>query len=143
MTHINENLEVAFSTKQMYELVNDVEAYPEFIPACKAASISQRQENSLDAELLLGKGGFTCKLKTRNTFYPYKRIDLNLLSGPFSSLQGTWTFTEQNNNSSIVQMNLDFQLKNKLFSLAFNKIFQKISKELVESFYQRAQKLYA
>lgn len=142
MAYIKETLTVDFSAKQMYELVNDIEAYPEFVPACIAASVNHRTEHSLDAELRLQKAGFSYKLKTRNRLHPYERIDLELLSGPFTALHGAWNFIPQDEHRTIVELTLEFHLKNKLISLTLNKVFKQISHELITSFYQRAQKIY-
>ena len=147
MYEIKEQIAVPFSTEQMYALVNHIEAYPEFIPACTAARIISRQASVLEAELVLRKSAFSYTLCTRNRLFPCHRIELELLSGPFTALHGAWFFTEiaaqtEGNNQSIVRLDLAFQLKNVMLHYALGKIFHQVNKELMQCFYQRAYQIY-
>ena len=142
MVHIEESLKAPFTSRQMYDLVNDIEAYPEFIPACIDAGITNRQVNSIDAELILQKAGFSYRLKTHNSLFPHQRIELELISGPFSAFHGIWLFTEIDAYNSMIILQLDFKLKNNILKFALNKAFRKITREIISSFHQRAKCLY-
>ena len=88
MTAINRHAEVPFSTEQMFNLVNDIESYPEFLPWCVESRVHSRNDDEVRASLTLAKGNLQKSFSTLNRLQKYKMIELRLLDGPFHHLEG-------------------------------------------------------
>ncbi|WP_020561747.1 type II toxin-antitoxin system RatA family toxin [Methylosarcina fibrata] len=143
MTAVRKSALVKFSAQQMFDLVNDVESYPEFLPWCSASRILRREDDTVEAELMISKGGFNKSFATRNTLVQGSRITLSLLNGPFSSLSGTWNFIPLREDASKITLDLEFEMSGRLANLAFGTVFNQICNTMVASFTQRAKDVYA
>jgi ribosome-associated toxin RatA of RatAB toxin-antitoxin module len=135
--------EVPFTAEQMYQLVNDIEAYPEFLPWCIDAKVFNRTDKSLDASVSLATGKIRQTFATQNTMLAGKRIDVNLISGPFKYLKGYWEFTDTDRDGCKVELNMEFEFKNKLLKLTLKTFFNKFIDSLVGSFTERARIVYS
>jgi ribosome-associated toxin RatA of RatAB toxin-antitoxin module len=139
---------VSFSALQMYELVNDIEAFPEFMDGCVGSEILRRGEGFVDARLDLRKGKFNQSFATRNHLVYGERIEMALLRGEglqgeaFKSLAGAWQFQNLGDAGSKISLQLKFEFKNRLIALAAEPLFEKIANQLVDSVCQRAKMLY-
>ena len=125
----------------LYEIVNDVDAYPEFLPWCKTARLLSRTEDELCGEIQVSKAGVTQSFSTCNRLFPHRRIEISLKEGPFRKLDGAWEFTELSNSACKVQLMLEFDFSNALMRGAFGVIFGQIANSLVEAFCNRANEL--
>ncbi|MEN9756563.1 MAG: hypothetical protein RL755_750 [Pseudomonadota bacterium] len=143
MTRIEKTALVKFSAQQMFDLVNDIESYPEFLPWCSSSRIIKREGNIVEAELSISKGGFQKSFSTRNELDMGKQMTVSLIDGPFSHLAGIWQFQPLREDASKILFNLDFELSGKLASLAFGAVFNQICNTMVSSFTQRAKVVYA
>ena len=126
----------------MFDLVNDVEAYPKFLPWCSGSRIIKREDDLVEAELLIAKGGFKKSFSTRNKIEQGLSMTISLLNGPFSSLEGKWNFIPLREDASKVSLDLEFELSGKLASLAFGAVFNQICNTMVSSFTARAKEVY-
>ena len=142
MTSISKSAAVSHSAEQMYELVNDVEAYPSFLPWCTDSSIISRGDDYMTASISLAKGKVRQTFTTRNTMLPGRRIEISLLKGPFKHLEGYWLFEPKDDHSCHVYIKMDFEFSNKLVRLALEKIFSHIINTLIETFTRRADQIY-
>jgi len=143
MTTITRNSLVMYTPEQMYDLVNDIEAYPSFLPRCRASKIISQSEEEVSASLDLAKGGIHHVFSTRNKLTPGKAIDIQLIDGPFQHLEGHWQFTMIGDNQGCrVQLDMDFEFSNRLISLALGPVFTQISGSLVDAFCKRADDIY-
>ena len=142
MVQINKSALVKFSAQRMFDLVDDIESYPEFLPWCTGSRIISRTAAVVEAELHISKGGFHKSFATRNTTDGGGRIHLSLLSGPFSSLEGSWNFMPLREDASKISLDLDFEIEGRLANLAFGAVFNQICNTIVGSFSQRAKQLY-
>jgi ribosome-associated toxin RatA of RatAB toxin-antitoxin module len=142
MTTVEKSALVKFSALQMFKLVEDVEAYPEFLPWCSGSRILSRTGNDVEAELIIAKGGFNKSFATRNQSDDGGRITISLLNGPFSYLEGVWDFMPLREDASKISLNLQFEMNGKLAALAFGVVFNQICNTMVSSFTQRAKQLY-
>lgn len=142
MTTVNKNVIVPYSAKQMFELVNDIAKYPEFLPWCKASQILEQTEDTICASLTLVKGGIQKTFTTCNHTQKDKMIEVRLLNGPFHHLEGFWQFEALADSSCRIIFNLEFEFSNKLLSLAFGPVFQQVTQTLVDAFSQRAEQVY-
>ena len=143
MTLVQKSALVKFSALQMFELVNDIESYPQFLPWCSGSRIITRGEDFVEAELMINKGGFKKAFSTRNRIDWGGKITVSLLDGPFSRLEGVWRFMPLREDASKISLDLEFEMSGKLASLAFGAVFNKICNTMVSSFTNRAKDVYA
>ena len=143
MESINKSAVVPFTCEQMYELVNDIGSYPAFLPWCSSGIVHAHEANYMKASVSLAVGAIKQTFTTENTLQPGRRIDVQLLSGPFRQLHGYWKFEPAGESMCQISFQMNFEYKNKIIKLALNKIFQRIGDSLVTSFIERAKVLYA
>jgi len=143
MTTITRSSLVLFSPDQMFDLVNDVDAYPSFLPWCRNSTIISKTDDVITAELDLAKGGIHHVFSTRNKLVPGESIAIELIDGPFQHLEGHWQFAMIGDNQGCrIQLDMDFEFSNRLISMALGPIFTQISGSLVDAFCKRAQDIY-
>lgn len=142
MTVVQKSALVKFSAQQMFDLVNDIEAYPKFLPWCSGSRIIKREDDIVEAELMIAKGGFKKSFSTRNKIEKGRRMTVSLLNGPFSHLDGVWDFIPLREDASKISLDLEFEMSGKLASLAFGAVFNQICNTMVSSFTARAKAVY-
>ena len=142
MTNICRSALVPFSDKQMFDLVNDVESYPQFVPFCRTCILLSQDENSITARLEIAKSSFSKSFTTKNYLTPNNKVDMTLVDGPFNHLSGTWSFIPLSEDASKIELNLDFEFSSRLTDMAFSKIFNQLVQSMVAAFTKRAAKIY-
>jgi ribosome-associated toxin RatA of RatAB toxin-antitoxin module len=142
MTRVEKSALVKFSAQQMFDLVNDIESYPQFLPWCSGSRIIKRDNNLVEAELSISKGGFQKNFSTRNQLEFGHKMTVELLDGPFSHLTGEWNFLLLREDASKITLDLDFEMSGVLANLAFGAVFNQICNTMVSSFTQRAKEVY-
>lgn len=142
MTKVQKSALVRFPAHLMFELVDDIPSYPQFLPWCSASRILRRSGDVVDAELDIARGGFHKSFATRNTLIAPHEIRMSLLSGPFEHLGGVWAFTPLREDASKISLDLEFEMSGKLASLAFGAIFNQICNTMVTAFCDRAKVIY-
>ncbi len=143
MIKIRRSALVRFSAEQMFDLVNDVQAYPERFSWSAGAQILASDEESLTARLDLRTVGLTQAFTTRNVLERPERITMNLVEGPFRQLTGIWTFTALGTQGCKVALSLDFEFSGRLLGSALRLGFQGIADRLVDDFCSEAARIYA
>jgi ribosome-associated toxin RatA of RatAB toxin-antitoxin module len=143
MPHISRSALVPFSAEQMYSLVNDVDAYPKFLPGCTGSRVLDKTDNTMVAAVDVAKAGISKTFTTKNTLTSNQSIDMQLVDGPFRKLMGGWNFTPLSPEACKVELNLDFEFTNKLIELAFGKIFKELAGSMVQAFTLRAKEVYS
>lgn len=131
-----------YSADKMYSLVEDVVAYPKFLPWCTNATLHSRNEEVLEASLELQKGGVRKTFRTRNTLNPGVSMGIDLVGGPFRHLSGGWRFEQLGMDGSKVSMNMDFEFENRLTDAFFGRYFEDTCNSLIDSFIRRADDIY-
>ena len=142
LQHFRSITTLHYSAEEMYDLVNDIEAYPQFLPWCTAAQIVSRNDNTLRARIALAKGKIKQSFTTANTLQPGRAIHMRLVEGPFKHLTGNWRFAPLDAHSCQVSLEMNFEFANRIISLALGPIFNRILNALVRAFQQRAVDLY-
>ncbi len=142
MSTISKHALVPFRAMEMYELVNDIESYPEFLPWCTSAQVIVHESGRLRATVGLAKGAIKQQFTTENTVVPGKRIDMALVRGPFKRLTGTWHFQPLGEEGCRVSLDMEFEFGKGLVNLAFGRVFNEIANKLVDAFCERAKHLY-
>ncbi len=131
-----------YSAKQMYDLVNDVESYPQFLPWCRDSKIIRQTPSMMEASILTAKGPLNKWFTTRNELTENERITLNLVRGPFKHLRGEWRFTEQPNGGCQVHLMIDFDFSFGPARLLLTPIFENIAATMVSAFSAQAKVRY-
>lgn len=134
---------VTQSAEQMFNLVNDVESYPEFMPWCSGARVLESNDEQVLASLELNKGGLTRWFTTRNTLDFPHRLDMDLVKGPFRHLDGGWRFRDIDDAGSEVLLDIEFEFDSFLIDLTFGHFFEQTCNTLVDAFVKRAAVVYA
>lgn len=143
MPSIQRSALVAHSAEAMFDLVNNVEAYPEFLPGCADSRVLEKDDGSMRASLLVSKAGIKQWFTTHNELIEARRIDMRLVEGPFRQLQGGWTFSSLSESACKIELNLEFEFSNKLAEMAFGKVFSSLAGSMVSAFTERAKQVYA
>ncbi|WP_217437160.1 type II toxin-antitoxin system RatA family toxin [Serratia fonticola] len=143
MPQISRSALVPFSAEQMYQLVNDVHSYPDFLPGCTGSRVIAASPNEMTAAVEVAKAGISKTFTTRNTLLDNQSINMQLVDGPFRKLIGGWQFTALSPEACKVELHLDFEFTNKLIELAFGKVFKELAGSMVQAFTQRAKEVYS
>jgi len=133
---------VRYTPAQMFDLVNDVEAYPRRFAWCTGARVLTREDAAMTARLELRIAGIAQAFTTRNTMTPPQRIGLQLVEGPFRHLAGVWEFTALGDTGCKIALALDFDYSG-LMAPLMRAGFQKLADHLVDEFCAEAQRSYA
>jgi ribosome-associated toxin RatA of RatAB toxin-antitoxin module len=143
MREIRRSALVPVTPQRMFELINDVERYPQFVPGCHAAEVLERQGDLLRARLTVGSGALHTSFVTRNRLEPDRYIQMDLEEGPFRSLTGRWTLTPVEAGSDLagcsVELVLRFEMKSGLTGLALGPLVERMAASLVDAFVVRAR----
>lgn len=143
MPTVHHSLSVPHSVADMYQLVNDIEAYSQFLPWCKESRILQQNADEIHAMLVLAGGGFQKSFTTCNRLQSNKMIEIRLVDGPFKNLEGFWRFEEVMETGCLVTLDLEFEFSNRLIGMAFGPVFNQVASTLVDAFCKRANEVYA
>jgi len=142
MNQVRRTAIVPFSADQMYALVNDIEAYPEFLPWCSDARVLSRQGDTLTASVTMALGRIRHTFTTANSMQPGRKIAVRLLSGPFKHLEGSWELIPAGDNACEVRLEMHFEFKNRLLEASLGRVFGQIINSLVGAFTRRAEQIY-
>lgn len=142
MTIIDRSALLPHAAAEVFELVADIERYPQFLKGCVAARVLERRDTTVMAQLDLSRAGISHSFVTRNTLTPPERIELDLVEGPFERFAGHWEFRALAANASKVILTLDFQLKSGLMHVAVGHLFDRVALDLVDAVVQRAAQVY-
>ncbi len=143
MAVIHRSALVHYSAAEMYALVNDVASYADFLPWCRASRVISQSEDEMLASVEIAKGLLNQVFTTRNKLVKDRRIDLQLVDGPFKTLQGSWRFEPlKTENASKVSLDLEFEFDSAMISIAAKPVFTAIANSLVDAFVKRAVEVY-
>ena len=131
-----------YSAAQMYQLVNDVLSYPQFLPWCKNTRIVSQTEGEMIAAIEIAKGPLNKWFETRNFLFENHRIELTLHSGPFKKLQGFWEFIPIDEQKCEISFELNFEFSFGPLALLAEPIFHGITANMIEAFSNRAKIVY-
>lgn len=142
MHQISKSAIVPYSCAQMYQLVNQINDYPQFLNWCSSASILNQTKTQISASVTINKSAFNQTFTTVNTLTANTRIDMQLKDGPFKQLQGAWNFTPLNDTACKISLELEFIFASRLIDIAITPIFTAISNAQLDAFIERAKKIY-
>jgi ribosome-associated toxin RatA of RatAB toxin-antitoxin module len=141
MPIVKKSRTVAYSCEQMFDLVNEVERYAEFLPYCTESHVHHRDDDEVQATLVIGAAGMSKSFTTRNRLQINKMIEIRLVDGPFSHLEGFWRFDEMDDGCKI-SFDLEFEFAGRMFSMLLGPVFEQVTDKMVDSFCDRAKVIY-
>jgi len=148
MPRFNSRRRVNHSAPQMFDLVADVERYPEFVPLCQSLKVRQRNAGPNGTEVVIADMTVSFKL-VRETFTSRVTLDrpnLNILveylRGPFSKLENRWTFEPKSDNSCEVGFYIAYEFKSRMLAMLMGTMFDTAFHRFASAFEKRADKIY-
>ncbi len=133
---------VSYSQQQMFDLVYAVDKYEEFLPWCAGGSFISEDDCMSDAKVEVDYKGFAQSFSTRNTICRHESISMALLDGPFKYLTGLWNFISLDDNSTKIELSMEFEFKGLLLGKLAGPIFEQIAGSMVDAFVKRADEIY-
>jgi len=133
---------VTFSPEQMFDLVIDVERYPQFLPWVSGAQLHEKSERDLLASMEMQRSGVRERFSTRNTFERPSFMTLEMVEGPFRVLEGRWSFAPIGTAGTRVELEMRFEFANPVISMLFGKAFEHSCNTLIDAFIARARDTY-
>lgn len=141
MTIVKKTRTVPYTTAQMFELVNSIEQYPEFLPYCSESIVHHRDEDEVQATLMIAAAGMSKSFTTRNRLQLNKMIEIRLIDGPFKHLEGFWRFDEIPEGCK-VSFDLEFEFAGRMFSMLLGPVFEQVTDKMVDAFCDRAESIF-
>jgi ribosome-associated toxin RatA of RatAB toxin-antitoxin module len=142
MAQVSRSALVAYSAQQMFDLVNDIECYPQFMQGCRSARVISQSPTELVGELCLAKAGVSQSFVTRNTLNAPQSIEMRLEEGNFSNFSALWRFKALTENACKVSFDMDFSFDNALLNLTAGKLVSSAANSLVDALVERAKLVY-
>jgi ribosome-associated toxin RatA of RatAB toxin-antitoxin module len=145
MKTVQKSVLIWYTAQEMFALVTDVGSYPQFLPWCDQAKVSERDEHGMLAEIGIAFAGIHQTFTTRNEHVAGHKVDMKLVNGPFSSLDGHWTFTpvgDGTQRACKVELELQYGFQNMALAALVGPVFDRIAGSMVDAFVKRAQQVY-
>lgn len=142
MRRVERSAIVTWTPEQMFDLVADVESYPEFLPWCEAASIESQKGNEMLATITIGLHNLNSAFTTRNDLDPGSSMLISLVDGPFRALEGRWAFEPLGDSGCKISLDICFEFAGALREKLFGRVFEVVCSELIDAFVSRARALY-
>jgi ribosome-associated toxin RatA of RatAB toxin-antitoxin module len=146
MKNVHRSVLIWYSAEEMFGLVTDIPRYPEFLPWCDHASILALEPEGVKAEVGIAFGGIRQTFTTRNLHVPGREVRMKLVDGPFSLLDGRWTFhplgKQPGERACKVTLELHYTFKNAGLATLVGPVFDKIAGNLVDAFVKRAEHIH-
>ena len=148
MRKVSRSALVPYSAEQMFDLVGDVESYPDFLPWCSAAKVHSRIQRAdgavvVDGGVEMRRAGLRRWFRTENLLTRPESIDMQLIDGPFRQLAGGWHFRQLGDAGSKVALDLEFEFDSRVTNRLIGPFFVEICNTLVDAFTRRAEQVYS
>lgn len=131
-----------YAPAQIFALVRDVRAYPQFLPWCQGARVYHEQGDVFTADVLIGYKMIREKYTSRVHCTPSSRIAVEYLNGPFQHLRNTWDFMPLDCGHCEVRFFIDFEFRSALLRRVASALFHEVVRRMVSAFEARAHALY-
>ena len=125
--------------KTVFNIVNRVDLYKNFVPYCVESKIIFEQNDEMEARIDFNLKGLKTSFTTRNKINDYQSIDMKLVEGPFKKLDGKWEFKEID-NKTLVFLTINYEAENKIIEYTVSKSLEKITNYLVNAFVSQSMK---
>jgi ribosome-associated toxin RatA of RatAB toxin-antitoxin module len=143
MKTVKKSVLIWYSPAEMYRLVIDVDAYPQFLPWCDRARVVAHEENGMLAEIGIAFSGIHQTFSTHNRHVVDRQVTMDLVNGPFSQLEGEWNFVPlgEEQRACKVELALTYGFDTALGRI-ISPVFDKIASSMVDAFVKRAKQVY-
>ena len=142
MALVEKSVLIEYSAAQMYALVDDVAAYPQFLPWCGGAEVLSSEGNIKRAAITIDFRGIKQRFSTENRADPPNLIEMNLVDGPFRQLDGSWRFKAWGENACKIEFRLHYEFSGRLLEMLVGPVFHYIANSFVDAFVKRAKQVY-
>ena len=142
MREVRRSALLPYTAGQLYSLVADVERYPEFLPWCTSARIVADEGEFVTVSLGLARGLVRGSFTTRNQLLPERSVEMRLVEGPFSLLEGRWDFLPIQDAGTRAELRIRFQTRGLISGLALGPAFEDICNQMVDAFGRRAHQVF-
>ena len=142
MALVEKSVLIEYSDAQMYALVENVAAYPEFLPWCGGTEIMKKDGDIARAAIIIDYRGIKQRFSTENRATPPQLIEMSLIDGPFRQLDGRWHFKALGEDACKVEFRLHYEFSSKLLEKIVGPVFHFIASTFVDAFVKRARQLY-
>lgn len=145
MKTVQKSVLIWYSAEQMFALVTQVDQYPQFLPWCDRATVLEQHDDGMTAEVGIAFAGIRQAFVTRNTHVPGRKVGMRLVKGPFSQLQGDWTFTpvgDAAQQACRVELELRYGFNSMALAAVVGPVFDRIAGSMVDAFVKRAEQVY-
>ena len=145
MKSVHKSVLIWYSAQEMFDLVTDVPRYPQFLPWCDHATVLAETAAGMTAEVGIAFKGVRQSFTTRNEHVPGREVRLHLVKGPFSRLEGVWTFTPvggEGQRACRVDLKMSYGFANPVLAALVGPVFDRIAGSLVDAFVKRAEQVY-
>ena len=143
MKQSNQVIELNHKASELYNIVLDIERYPDYIPWCSNIEILNRQKNQMKADMIVNYKFFPSQKFTSNVFFNNKKllIKTEYVNGQLKDLDTTWEFKDIKNNKSKVLFSVGFEFQNMIHQKLAEFFFPLIENKMVNSFIKRADEI--
>jgi ribosome-associated toxin RatA of RatAB toxin-antitoxin module len=151
MKQVRKSVLLWYTPHEIYQLVVDVEKYPQFLPWCERAEVLSRDDEGLTARLHLAYAGIRQSFTTKNVQVTDRSVHIGLVDGPFSLLDGLWRFVPlplpagkgtSGDDACKIEFEMRYQFANAVLEVAISPVFDRIADTFVDSFVRRAEQVY-
>jgi ribosome-associated toxin RatA of RatAB toxin-antitoxin module len=143
MQRVRKSVLVPYGAEEMFALVDDVEAYPKFLPWCGGSKVLERHEGGKTARIDIDYHGVKAHFTTDNANLPPDKIVITLKDGPFKHLHGEWRFRALAEDASKVEFELAYEFTTHLIETIVGPVFSHIANTFIDAFVRRAEMLHA
>jgi coenzyme Q-binding protein COQ10 len=131
-----------YSQQQLYDLVADVAAYPQFLPFCTQTTVHESSDTLMIADMHIGYKGFTGSFQSLVSMKPHTLLNMKQSHGVLKYLDSLWEFKELTDTSSVVNFSIDFEAKSWVMGKLINPILDEMANVMLQSFLNRAKVIY-
>ena len=142
MPHHKETRRLPYSPEQMFDLVADVQSYEKFLPWVTAIRVRSNSDTEMVADMLVGFKGLSEKFTSRVEKKRPERVHVDYVDGPLKHLSNDWQFRPDGEGGVLIDFEVDFAFKNKLFEMLAGQMFDKALRKMIGAFEERAAELY-
>ena len=140
MKSIHKEEDINIDIETIFNLINDIESYPNYLPWCTKSEVREESANTMIGKIFISKSFINWNFSTKNTIKKNESISLELVDGPFQNLTGKWLFSSIDQFNTRVSLDIDYKFKSSIIELSIEPIFSSIMNSILKSFVQEAFK---
>ena len=140
MKKIYKEEDINIDIETIFNLINNINSYPDYLPWCTKTEVTEISDHSMIGKIFISKSFINWNFSTRNIIKKNESISLELVDGPFESLNGKWSFSVIDGFNTRVSLEINYKFKSSLIELSIEPIFTSIMNSILKSFIQEAFK---